>query len=149
MPTHSIMPGHHHHAHEGPGPVARGTHLPRTGRAGREGHWTRNVPVAGGIVLGLYATYLASQNGFSTLGYWMLGLAVAVVSMGLGYVLIRQRHRMTTEVRSAAYGALFGCSMGFLYSLGGGTALRASEIGLLLGLGMGLASYYVFYWHEH
>ncbi|ARZ69604.1 hypothetical protein M1P56_01915 [Streptomyces sp. HU2014] len=146
MPTHSIMPGRHHHAHEGPGPVARGTHLPH---AGREGRWTRDVPIAGGVVLGLYATYLASQNGFSTLGYWMMGLAVAVVSMGIGYVLIRQRNRMVAEVRAAAFGTLFGCCMGFLHSLGGGTVLRASEIGLLLGLGMGLASYYVFYWHEH
>ncbi|MBB5119994.1 hypothetical protein AF335_23160 [Streptomyces eurocidicus] len=143
MPTHSLTPGHHHDA---PGPVARGTRLPH---ARREGRWTRNVPVVGGIVLGLYATYLASQNGFSTLGYWMMGLAVAVVSMGLGYVLIRERGRMITEVRAAAFGTLFGCSMGFLHSLGGGTVLRASQIGLLAGLGMGLASYYVFYWHEH
>ncbi|MFD0382901.1 hypothetical protein ACFQ2B_12535 [Streptomyces stramineus] len=78
-----------------------------------------------------------------------MGLAVAVVSMGAGYVLLRERNRMVAEVRAAAFGALFGCSMGFLYSLAGGTVLRAVEIGLLLGLGMGLASYYVFHWHEH
>ncbi|MGW1075777.1 hypothetical protein [Streptomyces sp. NPDC002537] len=145
MPAHSIMPGRHH-AHEGPGPVARGTHLPHTGRTAR---WTWAVPVTGGIVLGLYAVFISGQNGFSTAGSWLLGLATALVSAGAGYVLIRERAKLITEVRAIAYGSLFGAGMGFLYSLTGDSVLRAIEIGLLLGLGMGLASYYVFYWHEH
>ncbi|MEU2869185.1 hypothetical protein ABZ769_08260 [Streptomyces olivoreticuli] len=145
MPTHSIMPGHHR-GHEGPGPVARGTHLPGEGHASRL-PWA--VPATGGFMLGLYAVFLSSQNGYSTLGSWLMGIVVALVSAGAGYVLIRERKKMVTEVRAIAYGSLFGVSMGFLYSLSGDSVLRSIEIGLLLGLGMGLASYYLFYWHEH
>ncbi|MGW2190331.1 hypothetical protein [Streptomyces sp. NPDC001719] len=145
MPTHSIMPGHHR-GHEGPGPVPSGTHLRGADHASRLS-WA--VPLTGAVVLGLYAVFLASQNGFTTPGAWLMGIAVALVSGGAGYVLIRERKKMITEVRAVAFGALFGCSMGLLYSLSGDSVLRSIEIGLLLGLGMGLASYYVFYWHEH
>ncbi|MEV6675152.1 hypothetical protein [Streptomyces sp. NPDC051162] len=145
MPTHSIMPGHHP-GHEGPGPVPRGTHLRGADHASRLS-WA--VPLTGAVVLGLYAVFLSGRNGFTTLGSWLMGIAVALVSGGVGYVLIRERKKMITEVRAVAYGSLFGCSMGFLYSLSGDSVLRSIEIGLLLGLGMGLVSYYVFYSHEH
>lgn len=141
-----------HAAHEGPGPVARRTHLPQTRRTAETGHaarWEWAAPVTGGVALGLYAVFISSQHGGSTLHAWLVGIVAALVSIAVGHVLIRERHRMVAEVRAAAFGALFGVSMGFLYSLAGPTALRASEIGLLMGLGMGLVSYYVFYLHEH
>ncbi|RLU94605.1 hypothetical protein CTZ27_17975 [Streptomyces griseocarneus] len=146
MPAHSIMPGRQPAAHEGPGPVARGTHLPHAARSDR---WTWAVPLAGAVMLGLYGVFLASENGWPTLNYWLLGLALAVVSGVLGHALIRQRDKMITEVRAAAFGSLLGASIGFLHALTGATVLRSAQIGLLVGLGMGLTSYYVFYWHEH
>ncbi|MEU1674269.1 hypothetical protein ABZ752_19900 [Streptomyces roseifaciens] len=143
--THSIMPGRHHHAHEGPGPVARGTHLP----AGHEPRFTWAVPVVGGVALGLFAIFLASNNGYSVAAAVLIGVVAGLIAMAAGYALLHERNTMIAEVRAAAFGALFGGSMGFLHSLSGGTVLRSTGIGLLTGFGMGLASYYVFYWHEH
>ncbi|MEU1310274.1 hypothetical protein ABZ419_15445 [Streptomyces cinnamoneus] len=145
MPTHSIMPGRHQ-AHEGPGPVSRTGHV-RTDEA--TARWTWAVPVTGGLVFGLYAVFLAHDNGFSELTGWMLGLVAAVVSMGLGYFLIHERNQMIAEVRAAAFGAFFGVCMGFLRSLVDASVLRSVGMGLIFGLCMGLVSYYVFYWHEH
>ncbi|MET9417761.1 hypothetical protein ABZY03_26950 [Streptomyces klenkii] len=143
--THSIMPGRHHPAHEGPGPVARGTHLP----AGERARWTWAVPVTGGIVLGLFAIFLAGNNGYTTGAAVVIGVVAGLIAMAAGYALLHERNTMIAEVRAAAFGALFGGSMGFLHALSGGTVLRSAGIGLLTAMGMGLASYYVFYWHEH
>ncbi|MFF4158350.1 hypothetical protein [Streptomyces sp. NPDC001678] len=143
--THSIMPGRHH-AHEGPGPVPRTGHV-RHERTTPTAGWA--VPVFGGFVLGLYAVFLSHENGFGELQGWMLGLVAAVVSAGLGYLVIRNRNKMITEVRAASFGALFGVSMGFLRSLTRVSVLEASWIGLVFGACMALASYYLFYWHEH
>ncbi len=145
MPTHSIMPGRHH-AHDAPGPVPRTAHLHHERGASRA---TWAVPVAGAFVLGLYTVFLAHDNGWTQGMGWLLGLVAALVTGGLGHVLIRQRHTMITEVRAAAFGALFGISMGFLYSLTDVSVLRASGVGLSLGLAMGVVAYYVFYAHEH
>ncbi|QLE72476.1 hypothetical protein FGW37_13470 [Streptomyces rectiverticillatus] len=143
--THSIMPGRHHRAHEGPGPVARGTHLP----AGRARRSTWAVPVVGGIALGLFAIFLAGNNGYTAGPAVLIGVVAGLIAMAAGYALLRERNTMITEVRAAAFGALFGGSMGFLHSLSGGTVIRSSGIGVLTGIAMGIASYYVFYWHEH
>ncbi|MEU7167431.1 hypothetical protein AB0A70_22765 [Streptomyces morookaense] len=140
-----------HAAHEGPGPVARGTHLPQTRRTAEAGHarWEWGVPVTGGIALGLYAVFISSETGNSAGHAWLVGLVTALVSIAVGHVLLRERHRMVAEVRAAAFGAFFGICMGFLCSLSGGSVLRSTAIGLPLGIGMGLISYYVFYAHEH
>ncbi|GHG81399.1 hypothetical protein [Streptomyces griseocarneus] len=145
MPTHSIMPGRHV-AHEGPGPVPRTGHVRHEGQASRAG---RVVPVVGGVVLGLYAVFLAHDNGYSEAGGWVLGIIAGAIAAALGYAVIHERNRMITEVRAAAFGALFGVSMGFLRSLSGATVLDSCFVGLAFGLGMGLTSYYIFYWHEH
>ncbi|MFI1255748.1 hypothetical protein ACH4U6_18490 [Streptomyces netropsis] len=139
MSTHPALPGHHRH--EGPGPVTRISH--RTSRSA----WA--VPVTGGVVLGLYTVFLADDNGASTLSAWMTGLVAGLVAMGAGYVLIKERARMIAEVRAAAFGALLGISLGFLYSLTQVSVLRASLFGFFLGGAMAVASYYVFYMHEH
>ncbi|WKU45304.1 hypothetical protein Q3V23_15190 [Streptomyces sp. VNUA116] len=141
--THSIMPGHHHAAHEGPGPVARGTRL------GEPARWTWAVPLTGGVALGLFAIFLAGNNGYTTGAAVVIGVVAGLIAMAAGYALLRERNTMIAEVRAAAFGALFGGSMGFLHALSGGTVIRSAGIGVLTGLGMGVASYYVFYGHEH
>ncbi|MEV4739940.1 hypothetical protein [Streptomyces sp. NPDC049555] len=139
MSTHTMLPGRH--AHEGPGPVPRGAH------PGSRATWA--VPAVAAFVYGLYVVFISHENGFSEAGGWLLGLVAAVVSFAVGYALVRGRDRMITEVRAAAFGALFGICMGFLHNLGGGSVLRSAGIGLTLGIGMGLTAYYVFYVHEH
>ncbi|MFF7730609.1 hypothetical protein [Streptomyces sp. NPDC008001] len=143
--THSIMPGHHHQAHEGPGPVARGTPL----RSGRPARFTWAVPVTGGVALGLFAIFLAGNNGYTAGASVVIGVVAGLIAMAAGYALLRERNTMIAEVRAAAFGALFGGSMGFLHSLSGGSVMRSAGIGVLTALGMGVASYYVFHWHEH
>ncbi|MGI5528625.1 hypothetical protein ACQEVX_14810 [Streptomyces syringium] len=139
MPTHPAL--HGHHRHEGPGPVTGISH--RTSRSA----WA--VPVTGGVVLGLYTVFLADDNGASTPRAWMIGIIAGLVAMGAGYVLIKERAKMIAEVRAAAFGALFGISLGFLYSLTQVSVLRASLFGLFLGGALAVVSYYVFYMHEH
>ncbi|MFI9311428.1 hypothetical protein [Streptomyces triculaminicus] len=144
MPTHSITG--RYPAHEAPGPVSRTGHVRHEGRASRA-EW--GVPVLGGAILGLYAVFLAHDNGFSEGGGWVLGIVAGVIAAALGYFVIHERNQMITEVRATAFGTLFGVSMGFLRSLSGASVLDSCFVGLAFGLGMGLASYYIFYWHEH
>ncbi|MEV5507912.1 hypothetical protein [Streptomyces orinoci] len=151
MPAH-ILPGHHT-AHPGPGPVPRDRRLParitRTGPVPDTSRPAWLVPVIAGVVLGLYTVFLSHDNGFSEGSGWLLGLAAAVISAGVGYLLVRERNAMSAEVRAATFGALLGGSIGFLHSVAGGSWLRSSGIGLGFGIGMALVSYYVFYEHEH
>ncbi|MEV4437575.1 hypothetical protein AB0K09_00935 [Streptomyces sp. NPDC049577] len=142
MPSHAITSGRHRHAHEGPGPVSRGV-LHHRSRAARV------IPVVGGVAFGLYTVFLSGENGASAGHAWLEGLVAALVTGGLGHVLIRERHRMIAEVAAIANGALFGAAMGFLYSLSDVSVLRAGSIGLLLGACLAVACYYVFYNHDH
>jgi hypothetical protein len=64
------------------------------------------------------------------------------------YVLGRVRASLSRELRAAAYGAVCGCALGYLFGLSGWTAPKASVGGLLVGLAMTAASFYVFYTHE-
>ncbi|KAB7832487.1 hypothetical protein [Streptomyces mobaraensis] len=150
MPAHAILPSHH--TPEGPGPVPRSARLPVRGtRAGPVPDRSRPawaVPACLGFVLFLYTTFLAHENGFSELGGWLLGLATAAVATGIGYLLVRDRNAMITEVRAAAYGALAGSTLGFLHSVAGGSWLRSLGIGLGFAVLVGLTSYYLFHWNE-
>lgn len=67
-----------------------------------------------------------------------------MLCFGLG----RIQNRLPRELRAAAYGVLTGGSIGFLYSLSGASVLSASVLGLILGAGGLLASYYYFYTRE-
>ncbi|MBH1935335.1 hypothetical protein I5Q34_13810 [Streptomyces sp. AV19] len=150
MPAHSILP---HHAHDAPGPVPLGARLParrtQAGPVPDRGRPAWAVPACVGVVLFLYTVFLAHDNGFSQGTGWLLGLVVAAVATGIGYVLVRERNAMITEVRALSYGALAGITTGFLHSLSGGTWLRSLGIGLACGVLVGLLSYNVFHWNEH
>ncbi|GAA2913278.1 hypothetical protein GCM10020221_06210 [Streptomyces thioluteus] len=149
MPAHSILP---HHVHDAPGPVPRGAHLPaRRTPAGPVPDRSRAawaVPACVGAVLFLYTVFLSHDNGFSQAGGWLLGLAVAVIATGIGYVLVRERNAVIPEVRALSYGVLAGITIGFLHSVSGGTWLRSLGIGLACGALVGLMSYDIFHWNE-
>lgn len=101
------------------------------------------------MILGWYATSIVRDGGVLTGGQLALGLISGAVLAVLCFGLGRMQKRLPRELRAAAYGALFGGSIGFLYSLSGKSVLAASVLGLLTGVGMLLAAFYVFYTHEN
>ncbi|WP_328537703.1 hypothetical protein [Streptomyces sp. NBC_00344] len=106
------------------------------------------LPVGLGVAYGFYAAYIQSSgHGLSTAQLvvsLVSGIALAALAFGLG----RIQHRMSRELRSAAYGVLFGGAMGFLYSMTGESVLLSSFIGAGLGAGMLITVFYLLYTHE-
>ncbi|MFJ2090638.1 hypothetical protein ACIOEW_15430 [Streptomyces sp. NPDC087901] len=120
---------------------ARGTHarVQRTSTLG----WA--VPVTLGVILGCYATSIARDGGVLTGTRLALGLISGAVLAALCFGLGRVQKGLPPELAAASYGALFGGSIGFLYSLSGKSVLAASVLGLLTGAGMLVAAFYYFY----
>lgn len=128
---------------------ARGT------RARAQRHPTRHstlswaVPVTLGVILGCYATAIVRGGGVLTGTRLALGLVSGAVLAALCFGLGRVQKRLPPGLAAAAYGALFGGSIGFLYSLTPAkSVLAASVLGLLTGAGMLLAAFYYFYTRE-
>jgi hypothetical protein len=112
----------------------------------RTSAWT--IPLMLGVVYGGYAAFIAGNNGASTTRMTLIAvvgcLGLAVVCFVVGAL----RARLTREPRAAAFGVIFGCAMGYLLSLSGYSLLKASLVGLGLGLAMAAVSFYWFYGHE-
>ncbi|THA36453.1 hypothetical protein E6R18_00025 [Streptomyces sp. A1277] len=106
------------------------------------------VPVTLGVIFGCYATAIVRSGGVLTGPLLALGLVSGAVLAVLCFGLGRIQDRLPRELRAAAYGVLAGGSIGFLYSLSGASILRASVIGLIIGLGALLAAFYHFYTRE-
>ncbi|MFF1919273.1 hypothetical protein ACFVW8_01680 [Streptomyces sp. NPDC058221] len=106
------------------------------------------LPVTLGVILGWYATSIVRGGGVLTGGQLALGLISGAVLAALCFGLGRVQKRLPTVLAAASYGALFGGSIGFLYSLSDKSVLAASVLGLLTGAGMLLAAFYAFYTHE-
>ncbi len=106
------------------------------------------LPVTAAVAYGLYVLFLDHSNGSSWGRAALLALVAAVVTGALGLLLVARRAALSTEVRALAFGALFGCAMGFLYSLTGPSVLRSVTMGLVLGAALALVSLYVFRAHE-
>ncbi|MFD8383931.1 hypothetical protein ACFV2X_36380 [Streptomyces sp. NPDC059679] len=105
------------------------------------------VPLVLGIFAGGYAIFIDHNEGTPILPAGLLGLATAVVVGALCYLVGRVQSALMPELRSAAYGALFGCAFGFLYSLSEHSVFRSSMMGLGGGLAMYAASFYIFRTH--
>lgn len=106
------------------------------------------VPVVGGLAYGLYAALLNEGNGASAISSLLIGVVAAIVTAGLGTLLMHRQSALLTEVRALAYGALFGSTMGFLYSLAGpGSILKSTGMGLTFGILMFAVSLYFFRAH--
>ncbi|MDV9188928.1 hypothetical protein R6L23_12005 [Streptomyces sp. SR27] len=105
-------------------------------------------PVTTGVLYGLYAATVARQGGPTTLGQLWLGIVSAVVLAGGLYALRAYGHRLPRELRAAAWGALTGIAVGFLFSLSDASVLSSSGLGLTVAGVAGAGAYYLFYTHE-
>ncbi|MEU7635485.1 MULTISPECIES: hypothetical protein [unclassified Streptomyces] len=108
------------------------------------------LPVIAALCFGCYTIWMHHAGGAKGGQAALLGLIAAVVTGILGVTLVHFQSTMITETRALAYGALFGASMGWLYSLGGSapSVLKSTVWGLVMGILMFIASLYVFRTHR-
>ncbi|MCX5110882.1 hypothetical protein OOK13_20490 [Streptomyces sp. NBC_00378] len=134
MSTHAAMP-------------AGGRTRPRSHARGHSrSSWA--VPVTLGAAYGLYASFILRNNGASAGRQFWYGLATAVVLAALCFVLGRIQHTMLPLVRAVAYGALTAAAIGLLVGLTDSSVLRSAALGLAVGLGMFISTFYIYYTHE-
>lgn len=102
-----------------------------------------------GLVYGVYAAYMKRDMGPVDAGnvfYGILcGALFAAVMFGLAQVGPRW---LNQEVHATAYGAFGGIAVGYLYSMADHSILRSCWMGLITGIGVGLAAYYRFHVRE-
>ncbi|MFF2810965.1 hypothetical protein ACFVT2_28070 [Streptomyces sp. NPDC058000] len=108
------------------------------------------LPVIAALCFGCYTIWMAHTGGTKGGQAALLGLIAAVVTGILGVTLVHFQPTMITETRALAYGALFGASMGWLYSLGGSAPSVLSSVGWGGGMFfvMFVVSLYVFRTHR-
>ncbi|MFB7213522.1 hypothetical protein [Streptomyces sp. NPDC056255] len=134
MSTHAAMP-------------ARGRTRPRSHARGHSrSSWA--VPVTLGAAYGLYASFILRNNGASAGRQFWYGLITAVALAALCFALGRVQHTMLPLVRAAAYGALTAAAIGLLVGLTDSSVLRSAALGLAVGLGMFISTFYIYYTHE-
>ncbi|MFE0650076.1 hypothetical protein ACFVZH_15975 [Streptomyces sp. NPDC059534] len=105
-------------------------------------------PVTIGVLYGLYAATVARHGGPTTLGQLWLGLISAIVLAVSIHLLRRHGRALPRELRAAAWGALSGIAVGFLFSLSDASILSSSGLGLAFGAVNAVGAYYMFYTHE-
>lgn len=106
------------------------------------------VPLTLGVFFGGYAAFVADNNGASTTRTTVIAAIGCVALTAVCCAIGALRGSLAREPRSAAFGAVFGCAMGYLLSLSGYSLLKACLVGATLGLAMTAVSYYWFYQHE-
>ncbi|TJZ52171.1 hypothetical protein FCH28_20315 [Streptomyces piniterrae] len=102
------------------------------------------APVIAALGFGCYTIWLDHTSGAKGAQAALLGLIAAVLSGALGLLLVHYQSTMITEVRALSYGALFGTSMGWLYSLSGPSVLKSATWGFVMAGVMFAVSLYIF-----
>ncbi|MET9925447.1 MULTISPECIES: hypothetical protein [unclassified Streptomyces] len=132
------------------------THAAMPGRKGARAHarprsltpYGVGVPLALGIIYGFYAAFIRRDGGPSTGGQVVLGLVSGAAVAALCFALGRIQRTLPHGPRAIAYGALTACAVGFLVSLTDTGVLRSTLLGLVVGVGVFLATFYLFYSRE-
>ncbi|MFF8790472.1 hypothetical protein [Streptomyces sp. NPDC015125] len=122
----------------------------RAGMADRVKHIpaTVSLPIITALAFGCFTIFRTHTDGTKGGPAMLYGLAAFVVSGALGLVVAHFQSSMITETRALAYGTLFGCSIGWVYSLGGESILKSSAFGFTLGAVMFVVALYVFRTHR-
>lgn len=118
---------------------ARTAPIPRTGRA------IGVAAVVLGLVYGLYVAVVDRQGAPLTGGNALLGAIAGVVFAVLFVAVAKGLQTLTPGIHALGFGVLIAGAMGFLASCGGGSVLSSATLGLVVGAGLGIASYYAFY----
>lgn len=117
----------------------------------RHGHtalaWA--MPLALGVILGFWAFFIKRDGGATTGGQIWLGVVSGVAFAVLCYALVQVRWALPRELRAAAFGALTGGAVGFLYSLHDNSVLASGLLGLVVGAGMSCTMFYLYYTREN
>ncbi|MFJ4920361.1 hypothetical protein [Streptomyces sp. NPDC088725] len=125
---------------------------PARHRARRPGHhvspFAPALSIFLGICYGAYTSFLARGGGAATYGQLALALISGLGLAVLVFVLTRFQRVLPRELRAAAYGVLIGGAVGFLHALTGASIYRSCGIGLGVGIGAVLISFYWFYMRE-
>ncbi|MEU5368195.1 hypothetical protein ABZ362_04235 [Streptomyces sp. NPDC005951] len=129
------------------------THAAMPGRRGARAHArTRHhtplawaLPLVLGVIYGFYAAFIRRDGGPSTGGQVLLGLVSGATLAALCFALGRIQRSLPRELRAVAYGALTACAIGFLVSLTDTSVLRSTGLGLAVGAGVLVVSYYYLY----
>ncbi|MEW2066593.1 hypothetical protein [Streptomyces sp. NPDC007346] len=132
------------------------THAVMPGRKGARAHARprRHTPLAWalplvlGVIYGFYAAFIRRDGGPSTGGQVVLGLASGAALAVLCLALGRIQRSLPHGLRALAYGSLTACAIGFLVSLTDTSVLRSTVLGLAVGVGVFLATFYFFYSRE-
>jgi hypothetical protein len=98
-----------------------------------------------GLCYGAYTGFLDYGEVASVGRATVVGVLTAGVITMACLLVGRWRHALIPELRAAVYGALFGSGIGFLHALSGATNYASAVLGLLMGLTMGVASFYLFH----
>ncbi|WP_406393834.1 hypothetical protein [Streptomyces sp. NBC_00887] len=106
------------------------------------------LPLTLGVILGFWAFFIRRDGGATTGGQIWLGVVSGVAFAALCFVLGRVGPALPRELRAAAYGALTGIAIGFLYSLNGNSVFSSSVLGLVVGAGMFCSAFYLYYTRE-
>ncbi|MFE6739092.1 hypothetical protein [Streptomyces tubercidicus] len=109
---------------------------------------TVTLPIITALAFGCFIIFRTHTAGIKGGPAMLYGLAGAVVSGALGLVVAHFQSTLITETRAAAYGVLFGCSLGWVYSLGGEAILKSCAFGFTMGAVMFVAALYVFRTHR-
>lgn len=132
------------------------THAAMPGRKGARAHARPRsltplavaLPLALGIIYGFYAAFIRRDGGPSTGGQVVLGLVSGAALAALCFALGRIRRSLPHGLRAVAYGALTACAIGFLVSLTDTGVVRSTVLGLVVGVGVFLTTFYFFYSRE-
>ncbi|CAO0829495.1 hypothetical protein SMICM17S_03564 [Streptomyces microflavus] len=132
------------------------THAAMPGRKGARAHARPRsltplavaLPLALGIIYGFYAAFIRRDGGPSTGGQVVLGLVSGAALAALCFALGRIQRSLPHGLRAVAYGALTACAIGFLVSLTDTGVVRSTVLGLVVGVGVFLTTFYFFYSRE-
>ncbi|MGW7028955.1 hypothetical protein ACWGFX_17435 [Streptomyces xanthophaeus] len=114
-------------------------------------HSSRNAltrALLAGLVYGVWAAFIQRQMGPVDAGNVFYGILCGALFAGCMFALARIGPRLKREVHAAAYGVFTGVAAGYLHSLTNSSVLRATVVGLFVGIGVGAAAFYRYYTHE-